>query len=363
MREFRMGKSSLHQPIHFAYGESSFDPFKQVDIGLASIDSSRYRSYSGAMGLESLREAVCRHYRKEFGYTLAPERVCITNGASEALQIALAMFISPGDEVILPASYYPAYLPLALICNAQCTFAPLNEKQCLDVEQVSAVISPKTKAMIVNSPSNPHGAVLSQAELTAVAALGIPVIFDEVYQALSLTDTPIPSAITLSDQHIVVNSFSKSVAAAGLRIGYMIVPESQIEQVHNIKIILNVCTNRLNQIIAERLLDHWPVLVSAHRTMLCKNWQLFRQVANDLGLTLRSDPQAGFFATIDVSATKESSKDVAMDLARQYALSTVPGIDFQRTDNQFLRLSFAGATDEIEIGLKRLQSYLNGRRS
>ena len=358
MRAFTEAPHHKRTPIHFVFGQSSFNPFEFVNIQLTHTMLENSRGYGEIKGLMSLREAICRYYQESFDYDLSPERIIITDGASGGLVIAMALLLSTGGELILAESCFPAYPPLATMFNAQCKFAPLNDNYTFDIEALAKLISPKSQAIIVNSPSNPHGSVLNAEELEAISSLGVPVVFDEVYQTLSLTDQPVASAIEYSDQHFIVNSFSKSLAVAGFRVGYLIVPEAHTKVMTNLKAVLNVCTNRPNQVIIRELFNHWDDLLAEHRKMLTKNWQIFKQTANQLGLKMLLEPQAGIFGMIDTSHTGQDSMQIALELARNFALTTAPGIDFQDHHTGFLRLNFAGATEQIEPGLNRLSTYL-----
>ncbi|MGB0384585.1 MAG: pyridoxal phosphate-dependent aminotransferase [Ardenticatenaceae bacterium] len=345
-------------PIHFAFGQSSFNPFEFVKIQLTHTMLGNSRGYGEMKGLMSLREAICRYYQERFDYDLSPERIIITDGASGGLVMAMAWLLSTGGELILAESCFPAYRPLATMFNAQCKFAPLNDTYTFDIEALAKLISPKSQAILVNSPSNPHGAVLNAEELAAISSLGVPVVFDEVYQTLPLTDQPVASAIEYSDQHFIVNSFSKSLAVAGFRVGYLIVPESHTKVMTNLKAVVNVCTNRPNQVVIRELFNHWDHLLAEHRKMLTNNWQIFKQTAHQLGLNMLLEPQAGIFGMIDTSQTGQDSMQIALELARDFALTTAPGIDFQDHNTGFLRLNFAGPTEQIAPGLHRLKTYL-----
>ena len=346
------------KPIHFGFGQSSFNAFDFVDIQLSRTELGQTRGYGQMKGLKSLREAICAFYQKTFDYDLSPECIIITDGASGGLVMAMALLLSTGGELILAESCFPAYPPLATMFNAQCKFAPLKDNYTFDVEALAKMISPNTQAILVNSPSNPHGSVLSAEEIEAIASLGVPVVFDEVYQTLPLTDISIASGIQYSDKHFIVNSFSKSLAVAGFRVGYLIVPESHTTVMTNLKAIVNVCTNRPNQLVIRELFNHWDKLLAEHRKMLRQNWQIFRDTANQLGLKMLLEPQAGIFGMIDVSHTGRDSMQIALDLARQFALTTAPGVDFQKDNTGFLRLNFAGPTEDIAAGLQRVSTYL-----
>lgn len=345
-------------PINFCQASSSFNPFEHVDVQLTRDDLGRHAAYAGLNGSPRLRRMICDHYRDRSGYELDPERVCITAGATEALLMAFAMLTEPGGEVILATSHFPPFRCVAHMFGVQCRFAPVNERHCLDVEQLPRLITRNTQAIVVNSPSNPHGAILSAAELEAIAGLGVPVIFDEVYQSLGLSDAPVPSAVRFSRRHLIVNSFSKSLSLAGFRVGYLIVPEAQVSLMSDVKATTSFSTSSPGQSVCETLLGHWESLMAKHRAMLRGQWQSFAQSADALGLKLLPAPQAGLYGLIDIASCGRGSARVAIDLARDAATGVAPGSDFQKPDPHFLRVNYAAPPAQIEPGLRRIASYL-----
>jgi aspartate/methionine/tyrosine aminotransferase len=255
-------------PINFCQASSSWNPFEHVDFCLTRDDMGVHTSYAALNGTPGLRRAVCSYYQDEFGVDIRPERVCITAGATEALLIAFAMLTEPGGEVILASSHFPPLRCVAHMFGVECRFAPTNGRHVLDVERLPGVITPRTQAIVVNSPSNPHGAALTEAELEAIAGLGVPVIFDEVYQPLGLFGARIPSAAPFADRHLVINSFSKSLSLAGFRVGYLIVPEAQIGLMTDVKATTSFSTSSPGQAVCEALLAHRDELLSRHKAML-----------------------------------------------------------------------------------------------
>jgi aspartate/methionine/tyrosine aminotransferase len=344
--------------INFCQAGSSFNPFDRVDGQLSHRDLATYTAYAPFQGTLGLRQAIRRFYQEKFDQDLALEQICITAGATEALTVAFGMLTKPGGEIILAASHFPPFRCVAHLFDVQCRFAPVNECNCLDVTQLPKLITPKTQAIVVNSPSNPHGAVLSAAELAAIADLGVPVIFDEVYQALGLDTSPIPSAIGHCDRHLLVNSFSKSLSLAGLRIGYLIAPPDQVDRMLDVKATTSFSTNAPGQMLVERLLPHWDSLIDNHRAMLQQQWQQFAQTAHSLGLALLPKPQAGLYGLLNIAASGLNSAEVALALARDFAVGVAPSIDFQTPDPGFLRLNYAAPLAQIEPGLRRIADYL-----
>lgn len=344
--------------INFCQAGSAFNPFAVVDVQLNDSDLATYTAYAPFQGTVGLRTAIRRFYQEKFDQDLALDQICITAGATEALTIALGMLTEPGGEIILAASHFPPFRCVAHMFRVECRFAPINERNCIDVTQLPKLITPKTQAIVINSPSNPHGAILRTDELAAIAELGVPVIFDEVYQALGLEAVPIPSAITHCDQHLLVNSFSKSLSLAGLRIGYLIVPPAQVDRMLDVKATTSFSTNAPGQLLTERLLPHWDCLLNNHRAQLQQQWQHFEQTAQSLGLSLLPKPQAGLYGLLNIAATGVNSAEVALGLARDCAVGAAPGSDFQTPDPGFLRLNYAAPFAQIAPGLRRIADYL-----
>lgn len=354
---FLRSASPKYPPLDLGKGVSSFNVFDYVDVNLSPKQLSAHTSYGNVNGLASLRAAIARYYGEQFNYDLSPERICITDGASGALMIAFALLVN-GGEIILPDSCYPVYRIYANLFAAQHQIARLTANHHIDIPALTQQLSSKTGAILVNSPSNPHGAVLSAQELAEIADLDTPVIFDEVYQALPLDGTQIPSAIHLSDKHFIVNSFSKSLSIAGFRLGYLIVPEHYINKMTNVKATMNICTSLPSQLVGEILLKNWDYLIQQHCALLQQNWQTLQIKLKALKLKLYSKPSAGFFATIDISHIDRDSFSTSVDLVKQYALNTVPSVDFQIPDPDFIRLNFACPATDIEPALQRLAHYL-----
>jgi len=341
-------------PINFCQAGSSFNPFDHVDVGLSRGELREHTPYAHLNGSPRLRKMIASHYGERYGCDVDPSRVCITAGATEALLIAFAMLTEPGGEVILAESHFPPFRCLAHMFGVKCTFAPVNERHTIDVEKLARLINRKTQAIVVNAPSNPHGALLGEDELSAISKLGVPVIFDEVYQSLGLRDALIPTAVKFAKEHIVVNSFSKSLSLAGFRVGYMIVPEALVPLMTDVKATTAFSTSSAGQAICEAMLGHWETLITKHRVMLREQWGYFARCAATCGLELYPAPEAGLYGLLDVSRSGRGSASIALDLAREYGVGVAPGSDFQPSDPHFLRLNYAAPPSLIAPGLERI---------
>lgn len=358
LEQFLTHPANAFPPLDLGKGVSSFNVFDHIEMQLTPEDLHQHTAYGDINGLASFRQLIANFYGEKFNYALSPKRICITDGASGALAIAFSLLVNNGGTIVLPDSCYPIYRIYAHLFGAHCRFAQLNPATFhIDQATLGQQVATGAQAILINSPSNPHGAVLSGDELAEIAALGVPVIFDETYQALSLNHQAVPSAIHFADDHFIVNSFSKSLAISGFRLGYLIVPERYIEAMTNAKATLNICTSLPSQLVGEQLLLHWDNLLAQHLAMIKENWQIFEQKRAELPLKLYSQPQAGFFATLDVSQAPYDSYQTAMTLATDYGLNTVPGIDFQTPDPGFIRVNIACPGHVIAPALERIACF------
>jgi aspartate/methionine/tyrosine aminotransferase len=168
--------------------------------------------------------------------------------------------------------------------------------------------------------------------------------------------------LSVTDQHFVVNSFSKSHAAAGIRIGHLVMPEKYVDTGISIKASLNVCTSIPAQILAHRILNSHKNILCAHKKYLRENYLLFKGLCEENGLRILGSPQAGFFSAIDISGvSQESAFELALELIREEGVATCPGTDFGSPDPMFLRLNYSVDGSHLSRGISRIARYLNAR--
>ena len=363
LRVFMNESPADMQSLDLGKGVSSFNVFDYTDIHLTPRELSEYTGYGEINGLHSLRCSIARFYGEKYNYDLNPERVCITDGASGALTLAYALLSINGGNIIIPECCYPVYRIFSSLFALQTQTVNLSSDFNIDLISLRKTIDNNTAALVLNSPSNPFGSVLTDSDLEEICNLGVPVIFDEVYQALPLSTQKIPSAIHYADQHFIVNSFSKSLSIAGFRLGYIVVPEQYIDKMTNAKATMNICTSLPSQSLGERLLRQWDFLIEKHQEMLKKNWEKTAQELSRHHLRLRAIPKAGFFAPLDVSDLNKNSFEVSLDLAREYALNTAPGVDFCSSDPKFIRLNFACPYAHIAPAIERIAQYMSDHKT
>jgi aspartate/methionine/tyrosine aminotransferase len=338
-------------------GSSMYDITPLVDFSCAGAELAPAIRYGELQGRETLRVRLSELYANEYGLDISPSRFLITDGASGALAIALMTLLDPGDQVILPAVGFPIYKTLVQMVGAECVFAPLDEEFKYDIGALRQLITKRTRVIIVNSPSNPHGAVLTRPEMEQLLALGLDVISDEVYRLLAHDHSAI-SFSELTDRHFVVDSFSKAYALAGFRIGYAIVPAKYASTARTIKATLNVSTSLPAQILAERVLQRHDTLIHHHRTYLEANRDLFLDLCRANGLAVVLRPTAGFYGLIDVSAAAPDSFELARDLIGRYHVAVCPSFDFGRPDPRFFRINFSCPPQHIQDALPKIAAFL-----
>jgi aspartate/methionine/tyrosine aminotransferase len=345
------------QPIYLAFGQSNFPIWEYVDLSLHAKEVQNVLGYGDIRGQIELREQISSFYSSTLDVNIPAARILITDGATGALALALKLLVRSGSEVIIPAVGYSAYSRIVRVFGGIPIRAPLDAEFNLDPHRLPNLITAKTTAIIVNSPGNPHGNIASLEMLGEIASLGIPVIFDEVYQCMTFTDSVAPSATQLPEEHFVINGFSKSFAVPGLRMGFLIVPSCYVEVAESLKVLLNICPNLPGQLLGKRLLERSDAVLDAHRRYLRSSRDIFLAAASCYSLPLLNHPLAGFYSIIDLPKHIDSMT-AACTLATEYAVATAPGTDFAEKDPRFLRVNFAGSPADVKEAMGRIAKYL-----
>jgi aspartate/methionine/tyrosine aminotransferase len=339
-------------------GVSSFDVSKYATLDLhgASV-ATNIASYGAFVGHRSLRESVAAFYSKLAGRDINPERVVITNGGSGALLIASMLLLDARDELLLPEVFYCSYPILGHLLGARSRTVPLLETYETDPRAYRAAVGPSTRALILNSPSNPMGTVTTRAVMEELVDVGLPIISDEVYLPLALNECT--SMLSITDNAYVVGSFSKAFAAPGLRVGFLIVPELAIRQAEQVQASVTISTSAVAQLVAEQLISNSDAILVAHREHLRQRLVGFLKACDELELPLFARPQTGFFGLVDISKTKKSSVEVARELVQEHGVLVAPGCDFAAGDPGFVRVNFACATATLAEAVLRIKRYLS----
>ena len=319
--------------------------------------------YTVSLGLPELRCAIAALYRRWYGVDLNPDRVIVTAGSSGAFVLAFSALFDAGARVGLGQPGYPSYrqilkalslVPVGIATSVENRLQPTPaDLQGIDI-----------KGLIVASPGNPSGTMLSHDALSALIAYaeqhGISFISDEIYHGLHY-DAPATSALQITDNAYVINSFSKYFSMTGWRIGWMVVPESHVRTVERLAQNLFICPSHVAQIAALAALDCEGEL-QQNRAVYAANRALMLAGLTAAGFTKFAPPDGAFYIYADVSDLTDDSFALANEILHSAGVAVSPGLDFDPVrGQQTLRFSYAGATAEIVEGLRRLTVFMAGR--
>lgn len=349
--------------IHMEVGQpGSGAPAVAVEAVTAAMQSESL-GYTMALGLPELRRGIAELYQRWYGVDLNPERVIVTSGSSGAFLLAFTALFEAGDRVGLGEPGYPSYRqilkalslePVGIATSATNRLQPVPA----DLEGVEMA------GLIVASPGNPSGTMLSKAALADLIsyaqARDIAFVSDEIYHGLHY-GARAHSALEISDDVYVINSFSKYFSMTGWRVGWMVVPQDHLRTVERLAQNMFICAPHVAQIAALAALQAEPEL-EANRAVYAENRRLMLQGLPEAGFDKIAPPDGAFYIYADVSDLTEDSLAFARDILHKAGVAVTPGLDFDaKRGGQTLRFSYARATADIVEGLARLKAYCGKR--
>ena len=329
-----------------------------------------HTSYTSNWGLIELREEISK-YLERYNLHYDPKtEILPTIGASEGLDLALRAILNPGDEIIICEPCYVSYQPLADLCNAKVIHLDTSASGfCPTAEQIEAVCSPKTKALMFCSPSNPTGRVIPAEELKKIAEVvkkhQIWCLSDEIYCELiydgrkhvSIAEFP-----GMKDYTIVFNGFSKSFAMTGWRIGYMCAPHELLVQCCKLHGYTAICPPIFSQYAAtEGLKNGWSE-VERMRVSYQQRRNLMYKAFNDMGLPC-TEPEGAFYMFPDIRPTGMTSSEFATELIQKHNVAVVPGTCFGAGGEGFIRCCYATDLNKIKIAMERIAEMVKEKTS
>jgi len=348
--------NALATPLstNLGIGEPNVEPdetLRDFARRAASTASWHYTANAGSMALRKLLAAETSFDPKS--------EVCVTAGTQEGLFAVFQAYVDPGDEVLVPNPGFVAYATLAKFCGATAVpyeIEPPDWK--LAAEAVTSKITPRTKLIVVNSPSNPLGAVVHRDVLQAIANAGPLVVADEVYREIWY-DAPPASMLAMSDNVIVVGGMSKSHSMTGLRLGWILAREAVMKPIITAHQYIATCASAFSQSLAELILADaaWNAgwLDRVRAQFRDQREAALHAIERELEATL-SPPPAAFYAFAPVPTC--DTLFLARALATDAAVLVIPGVAFGSLGEGFVRISFAASTGEIGTGIERMGRYL-----
>jgi aspartate/methionine/tyrosine aminotransferase len=350
--------------IHMEVGQPAAPaPRTAIAAARAALDGGRI-DYTSALGIPSLRERIARHYLDTYGCSVDSGRIIVTTGSSGAFILAFLAMFEPGDRVAVSVPGYPPYRHIltALGCEPVLIETSGDTRHALTGEALLAEHR-KTplKGVLVGSPANPTGTMMSREALThlleAAQSAGIRFVSDEIYHGLDYA-FPAVTAAELSDQALVINSFSKYFCMTGWRIGWMVVPEPLVRPIERLQQNLAISVPTLSQVAAEAAFDGYEEMEAIKRGYL-ENRRILIEGLPKAGLTKFLPADGAFYLYADVSDFTSDSFEFAKRMLEQAHVAATPGVDFDPFHGKsFIRFSYARSADDMREAVARLARWL-----
>jgi len=365
-REMFDMQAGLKDVISFALGEPDFaSPKHIVDAVIDSLKRGETH-YTPNAGIPVLREAVAKSYQDR-GLDYSPSEIIIGAGAISLLLLGCNAILDIGDEMILPDPGWSNYRGLPLMVGGVAVPVKIHEQNSFmfDVDDLRAAITPKTKLILINSPSNPTGGVASKENLEQIANLAkeknLYVLTDEIYRELIWTDEPYVSIASfpgMKERTLIVDGFSKTYAMTGLRVGYAAGPGELIAAMTKLLEHVLSSVNAGMQWAGVAALTGSRDVVEDMRTAYQRRKKLIIEGLNAIDKISCSNPSGAFYAFPNITKTGLTSRDFAIRLLNETHTVVVPGTAFGEAGEGFIRLSFATSEANIEEGLRRISAFV-----
>ncbi len=374
-RAHRLEAAGRHV-IHMEIGEPDFTATPQVVEAAVRALRDGLTAYTAALGLPALREAIAGHYQNRLGVQISPSRVAVTSGASGGLLLTLALYVDPGDEILVPDPGYPGYRhmvrafegvarPLKVV--PETSFQPT-------LEMVRAAWRRRTKGLLLGSPSNPTGTVIPRTELARIAAFiaerGGVLIADEIYQGLTYGKPggePASTALGLPGEVVIVNSFSKYFCMTGWRLGWVALPPKRIREFEKLAQHLFICAPSVAQHAALACFLPSTLAILEERRMEFQRRRDFLLPALErAGLAVPARPSGAFYVYARCPAGRHAApwdgRRFALELLESEGVAATPGVDFGANGTtRHVRFAYTRTMADLEEAARRLARFTRGK--
>lgn len=361
---------TMEDVISLGVGEPDFStPWNLCEASIYSIEQGG-TSYTPNRGIKPLRDSLSRHLNDHYGLTYDPDNeMIITTGVSEGLDIAIRAVVDSGDEVLVAEPCYVSYPPCVTLAGGTPVPVPCIEKDHfrLNPDRLMELVTDKSKALVINFPNNPTGAVMRRDDLSAVADIvcdhDLVLISDEVYSELTYEGSHVAAATVgdLRERTITLNGFSKAYAMTGWRIGYLCAPKEVCDAALKIHQYVMLCAPAMGQVAAlegiRRGEEEKDRMVREYRVRR----NLFVESLNRIGLACHT-PEGAFYAFPSVKQTGMSDPEFAEELLKEEHVAVVPGSVFGEGGQDHLRCAYAVSRKDLTEAVKRMESFI-GRHS
>jgi aspartate/methionine/tyrosine aminotransferase len=351
--------------IHLEVGEPDFPTPEPVVRAATRALADEPMFYTPALGLPALREAIARFYEERFGVSVPADRIVVTAGSSAALLLALGLVLDVGDEALIGDPGYPCNRHFVSFVDGEPVLVPTDASTDYQVtaELLADAWTDRTTAVIAASPSNPTGTVISLDEWRRIAELcrlrGATLVADEIYQGLVYGRTP-ETVLSLTDDVLVVNSFSKYFQMTGWRLGWLVVPDGAAREIEKLAQNLFICPSTPAQHAALAAFDPQTIeILEGRRRELERRRDLLLDALPGIGFSVRARPAGAFYVYCDVGALTDDSFAFARRVIDETAVAITPGRDFGvAAPERHLRIAYTQTLPRLEEAVARIGRML-----
>lgn len=354
-----MEREGIHV-IHLEVGEPDFDTPQVVKEAACQALNEGHTHYTHSLGILELREAICRHYLKTYNVFISPDQIVVTSGTSPAMFLLFAALVEAGDEVIISDPRYACYPSFIRFVQGVPVTVPVYEEDGFQYrpESITARITPQTRAIMINSPSNPTGNLLSESRMREIARFSPYIVSDEIYHGL-VYEGQEHSILEFTDRAFVLNGFSKLYAMTGLRLGYLIAPAPFVRPIQKIQQNFFISANSVIQVAGIAALEKTEADVARMKRLYDERRRYMIKRLKELGLGITVEPTGAFYVFANAKHIANDSYKLAFDILKKAHVGVTPGVDFGQNGEGYLRFSYANSLENIIEGLNRIEHYLN----
>lgn len=347
--------------IHLEVGEPDFDAPACVREAVMQAFNKGLTHYTNSLGEPDLRDTICEHYRQTYNVSVHPEQIIITSGTSPAMLLMFAALLERDDEVIVSDPHYACYPNFIRFVEGKPVFVKVYEEDGFQYrpDAIRRKLSGKTKAIFINSPSNPTGNLLTESRMRALAEFEPFIISDEIYHGLVYEGRD-HSILEFTDRAFVLNGFSKLYAMTGLRLGYLIAPGEFIRPMQKMQQNFFISVNATVQHAGIAALKYAGQDVAHMKETYNKRRKFMIKRLKEIGFGITVEPTGAFYVFANARHFSGNSYEFAFDLLEKAHVGVTPGIDFGDNGEGYIRFSYANSMENIAIGMDRIETYIKG---
>jgi aspartate/methionine/tyrosine aminotransferase len=348
--------------VHLEVGEPDFDTPAAVKLAACSALEMGMTHYTHSLGIPLLRKAIARHYSMRYGIELSPERVIVTNGTSLAMVLIFSALLNPGEELILSNPSYACYPNILEFVGGVPRYVDVYEADGFNYRpaDIAERLTDNVKGVMVNSPSNPTGIVMSDEEmrdLTSAVAGRAYIISDEIYHGLVYEGRE-HSILEYTDHAFVLNGFSKLYAMTGWRLGYVISPPQFVRPLQKIQQNIQICANSFVQWAGIAALEETAAETEEMVRIYDERRRFLLARLREMGFGIAVEPTGAFYILANAKKYTDDSYAFCLDVLEKAHVALAPGTDFGSGGQGYVRFSYANSLDNIREGVARLEKYL-----